>query len=138
MQVFFNFICEVYPHIAKKYISVCKELIITLLYKDFSYFKSEAAKLIGKFYRGSKLEEDKILPLVHEFDLYESFGNAKVVEIAMRSPNANDIAFIFKEDDGNLRLDLIKLFIDKCTQRESKDDLKKCETIIKLLKLDPY
>lgn len=52
--------------------------------------------MIGKFYRGNKQEEDKVLPLVHDFDLYESFGNAKIVEIALRYTNANDIAYVFR------------------------------------------
>lgn len=99
MQLVFDFIGDVYCHVAKKYIKICKDIIASQLRKDFEYFREQAMKLVNKYYRGSKVEEDKILILVHEFDLYEVFGNGKVIEIAMRSSNANEVAFIFKDDE---------------------------------------
>jgi hypothetical protein len=93
--------------------------------------------LVGKYFRGSKQEEEKILPLIDEFDLYDAFNPSKIVEVAMNYQHAIDILYIFKDQSGEIHHNLVKLFIDKCVNRDSKDELKKCETVIKQLKLDP-
>lgn len=70
---------DIYPPISKKFISACSQLVSLLPQADFEYFQEEAGKMAGKYYRGSKVEEDKFLPLVSEFDLYHTIGNDKIV-----------------------------------------------------------
>ena len=55
-----------------------------------------AFQLANKYYRGTKIQEDKVLPLLYEFDLIEDFGEVKVIEIATRIQNINDVSYIFK------------------------------------------
>ena len=54
--------------------------------------------MASKYYRGNKVEEDKFLPLVSEFDLYHVIGDENIVEVALRYSNASDILYIFKRD----------------------------------------
>lgn len=51
---------------------------------------------MNKYCKGSKIEEDKVLPLIYSFDLYDAVGSNKVVEVAMRYVNAGEIVYIFK------------------------------------------
>lgn len=89
---------DIYPPISKKFISACSQLVSLLPQADFEYFQEEASKMASKYYRGNKVEEDKFLPLVSEFDLYHVIGDEKIVEVALRYSNASDILYIFKRD----------------------------------------
>lgn len=59
--------------------------------------------MVNKYYRGNKIEEDKVLPLVSEFELYHIIGEEKIVEVAMRYSNAADIIYIFKRGEEEVR-----------------------------------
>lgn len=79
MKSIFANIKDIYPPISKKFISACGQLASLLTQADFEYFQEEADKMASKYYRGSKVEEDKFLPLVSEFDLYHTIGDDKIV-----------------------------------------------------------
>jgi hypothetical protein len=74
-----------------------------------------------KYYRGSKIEEDKLLPLLHEFELVEEFGEGKVIEVATRIQNINDISYIFRGRGSDIiKKELASRFINYCVDRGSK------------------
>jgi len=95
--------------------------------------------MVKRFIKGQrKGEEYKALPLVYEFCLYDEMPVVNLVDIIIQEQNTKEIIYIFKDHNEDLRINLIKNFIDRCVYNDNKTDMAKCEKVIRELQLNPH
>ena len=83
----FNFLLDLYVHVSKSFISSCSSLIHKYFKDRLDDFYNEAREILKDLLKDKIQEENKILPLVHEFSLYEFISYSKIVDLVLRINN---------------------------------------------------
>ena len=96
-----DYIYNLYPHISKKYITYCRMLVELKLNSKFEYFRKEALKLLYTIEKKKDhLEQNKLLPLLHEFDLYGEVSYNKILDFALKYSNTSEILYLFRAGEN--------------------------------------
>ena len=90
-----------------------------------------------KLMKSKKLDE-KVLPLIAEFDLYGKIPSGDIVDLVLRANNVGEVQFVFWGKKGEVRLNLLRVLVDRCVGAGGKGELSKCETLMRGLKVDPF
>ena len=106
--------------------------------QSWDFFAGESLKIVNLLLKKGQPEEERILALIGEFELYGEVPLQRVVDLSLLPNNQSEIYYIFKTVEGEPRMGLVRMFVDRCVGGGRKEDLKKCEGLIRHLDLDPY
>ena len=81
--------------------------------------------MVNKMLKANRWEESKILTLIAEFELYTEISSGRIIDLVQCYNNITEALFVF-EKGNEVRIDLLKMLVDRSVHRGDKADLTRC------------
>ena len=90
-------------HFGRKFVCYCVELIDLKLPDKWIFFEKQAISILNKLLKANRWEENKIMSLIDEFDLYKEVSSSKIMDLIGYFNNINDVIYVFQTKKGEIR-----------------------------------